>query len=196
VEKSEKLEAYYEKEHPFMEGISRLREIALKTEAKEDFKWSIPVYTLNNKNVFGICKFKSHFGVWFFNGVFLKDPKKMLENAQEGKTKGMRHWKFQNLSEVDEKVVLAYMKEALENQKKGLEVKAEKTKKVTIPELLQSELKKDSQLKAAFEKFTPYKQKEFSEYIAEAKQDKTKLRRLEKILPMIKQGVGLNDAYR
>ncbi|MER3317703.1 MAG: YdeI/OmpD-associated family protein [Allomuricauda sp.] len=196
MEKSEKLEAYYEKEHPFMEGISRLREIALKTEAKEDFKWSIPVYTLNNKNVFGICKFKSHFGVWFFNGVFLKDPKKMLENAQEGKTKGMRHWKFQNLSEVDEKVVLAYMKEALENQKKGLEVKAEKTKKVTIPELLQSELKKDSQLKAAFEKFTPYKQKEFSEYIAEAKQDKTKLRRLEKILPMIKQGVGLNDAYR
>lgn len=196
MEKSEKLEAYYEKEHPFMEGISRLREIALKTEAKEDFKWSIPVYTLNNKNVFGICKFKSHFGVWFFNGVFLKDPKKMLENAQEGKTKGMRHWKFQNLSEVDEKVVLAFMKEALENQKKGLEVKAEKTKKVTIPELLQSELKKDSQLKAAFEKFTPYKQKEFSEYIAEAKQDKTKLRRLEKILPMIKQGVGLNDAYR
>ena len=74
----------------------------------------------------------------------------MLENAQEGKTKGMRHWKFQSLDEVDKKVVLAYMKEALENQKKGLEVKAEKTK----------------------------------------------LRRLEKILPMIKQGIGLNDGYR
>jgi len=196
VEKSEKIEAYYENEHPFMEGISNLREIALKTEAEEDFKWSIPVYTLNNKNVFGICKFKSHFGVWFFNGVFLKDPKKVLENAQEGKTKGMRHWKFQSLDEVDEKVVLAYMKEALDNQKKGLEIKAEKNKKVAIPELLQSAFKKDSQLKTAFEKFTPYKQKEFSEYIAEAKQEKTKLRRLEKILPIIKQGIGLNDAYR
>ena len=132
-----------------------MRAIALKTVAIEDFKWGIPVYTLNNKNVFGICKFKSHFGVWFFNGVFLKDPKKVLENAQEGKTKGMRHWKFQSLDEVDEKVVLAYMKEALDNQKKGLEIKAEKIKKVTIPELLKSELKKDSQLKAAFEKFTP-----------------------------------------
>lgn len=196
MEKSEKLEAYYENEHPFKDGIAFLREVALKTEAEEDFKWSIPVYTINNKNIFGICKFKSHFGVWFFNGVFLKDPKKVLENAQEGKTKGMRHWKFQSLDEVDKKVVLAYMKEALENQKKGLEVKAEKTKKVTIPELLKSELKKDSQLKAAFEKFTPYKQKEFSEYIAEAKQEKTKLRRLEKILPMIKQGIGLNDGYR
>ena len=108
----------------------------------------------------------------------------------------MRHWNFQSLDEADEKVVLAYMKEALGNQKKRLEVKAEKTKKVTIPKLLKSELKKDSQLKAAFEKFTPYKQKEFSEYIAEAKQEKTKLRRLEKILPMILKGVGLNDAYR
>lgn len=196
MDKSEKLEGYYEKEHPFKEGIAYLRELALKTEAVEDFKWSIPVYTLNNKNVFGICKFKNHFGVWFFNGVFLKDPKKVLENAQEGKTKGMRHWKFPSLDEVDGKAVLGYMKEALDNQRKGFEVKAEKTKKVTIPELLLSELNKDPSLKTAFEKFTPYKQKEFSEYIAEAKQEKTKLRRLGKILPMIKDGIGLNDAYR
>jgi len=196
MDKSEKLEAYYAKEHPFKEGINFLRDIALKTEAAEDFKWRIPVYTLDNKNVFGICKFKSHFGVWFFNGVFLKDPKNVLENAQEGKTKGMRHWKFQSLDEVDEKLVLGYMKEALDNQKKGLEVKAEKTKKIEIPELLQSELAKDAALKTAFEKFTPYKQKEFCEYIAEVKQEKTKLRRLEKIIPMIKEGVGLNDAYR
>lgn len=196
VEKSEKLAAYYQKEHSFKEGIAYLRKIALKTEAREDFKWSIPVYTLNGKNVFGICKFKNHFGVWFFNGVFLKDPKKVLENAQEGKTKGMRHWKFQSLEEIDDKGVLGYMNEALENQKKGLEVKAEKTKKVVIPKLLQAELAKNTALKTAFATFTPYKQKEFCEYITEAKQEATKLRRLEKILPMIEKGMGLNDGYR
>ena len=196
MDRGEKLEAYYTKAHPFREGINFLREIALKTEAEEHFKWSIPVYTLNNKNVFGICKFKNHFGVWFFNGVFLKDPKKVLENAQDGKTKGMRHWKFHDLEEVNEKVVLAYMNEALENQKKGLEIKAEKTKEIEIPELLQSKLDSDSVLKSSFENFTPYKQKEFCEYIAEAKQEKTKLRRLEKILPMIQDGLGLNDGYR
>lgn len=196
MDRGEKLESYYTKEHPFREGINFLREIALKTETEEHFKWSIPVYTLNNKNVFGICKFKNHFGVWFFNGVFLKDPKKVLENAQDGKTKGMRHWKFQSTDEVDEKIVLGYMKEALDNQKKGLEIKAEKNNEVEIPELLQSKLDSDSVLKSSFENFTPYKQKEFCEYIAEAKQEKTKLRRLEKILPMIKDGVGLNDGYR
>lgn len=196
MDKIEKLESFYESEHPYKGGIALLREIALKTEAVEDFKWSIPVYTLDGKNVFGIGKFKSYFGVWFFNGVFLKDPKKVLENAQDGKTKGMRHWKFHDLEEVNEKVVLAYMNEALENQKKGLEIKAEKTKEIEIPELLQSKLDSDSVLKSSFENFTPYKQKEFCEYIAEAKQEKTKLRRLEKILPKIKDGVGLNDGYR
>ena len=196
MDKIEKLESFYESEHPYKGGIALLREIALKTEAVEDFKWSIPVYTLDGKNVFGIGKFKSYFGVWFFNGVFLKDPKKVLENAQDGKTKGMRHWKFHDLEEVNEKAVLAYMNEALENQKKGLEIKAEKTKEVEVPELLQSKLDSDSVLKSSFEKFTPYKQKEFCEYIAEAKQEKTKLRRLEKILPMIQDGLGLNDGYR
>lgn len=196
MDKLEKLETYYDKEHPFKKGIAKLRKIALKTEAKEDFKWSIPVYTLNGKNVFGICKFKNHFGVWFFNGVFLKDPKNVLENAQKGKTKGMRHWKFQSLEEVDEKTVLAYMKEALDNQRKGMEVKAEKTKEVVIPELLLSEFKKDPTLHQAFQGLSPYKQKEFSEHISEAKQEKTKLRRLEKIIPMIIEGVGLNDGYR
>ncbi|WP_375325046.1 YdeI family protein [Flagellimonas sp. GZD32] len=196
MNKTEKLDAYYALDHPFRDGIAHLRQLALKTEAEETFKWSIPVYTLNGKNVFGICRFKSHFGVWFFNGVFLKDPKKVLENAQKGKTKGMRHWKFSSLDEVDDMTVLAYMTESLENQKKGMEIQPEKTKKLSIPELLQAEFKKDATLKTAFEIFTPYKQKEFCEYIAEAKQEKTKLRRLDKILPMIKDGIGLHDGYR
>ncbi|RUA15988.1 MAG: hypothetical protein DSY83_06490 [Flavobacteriia bacterium] len=196
MEKAKKLETYYEKEHPFKDGIARLRELALQSGAEENFKWSIPVYTLSGKNVFGICKFKSYFGVWFFNGVFLKDPKKVLENAQEGKTKGMRHWKFNSMEELDEKGVFAYMLESLENQEKGLEVKAGKTSKVLIPEQLQAALDQKKALQSSFEKFTPYKQKEFCEYITEAKQEATKLRRLDKILPLIEKGVGLNDGYR
>lgn len=196
MEKSEKLEAYYQDEHPFKDGIALLRRLTLKTLAEESFKWGMPVYTLNGKNVFGICKFKNHFGIWFFNGVFLKDPKSVLENAQEGKTKGMRHWKFNNLDEVDEKAVLAYMKEALENQKNGKEIKVEKNTETNVPQLLQRELDRNKGLKTAFETFAPYKQKEFCEFIAEAKQEKTKLKRLEKIIPMIEKGIGLNDAYR
>ncbi|WP_313779656.1 YdeI/OmpD-associated family protein [Flagellimonas onchidii] len=149
------------------------------------------------KNVFGICRFKNHFGVWFFNGSLLSDPKKVLSNAQEGKTKGMRHWKFNTVEEIDMTGVQNYMSEAIENQRKGLTIAPEKSsKEVQIPSLLMTALEENNTLKAAFEVLTLFKQKEFCEYIAEAKQEKTKMRRLEKILPMIQKGMGLNDAYR
>lgn len=197
MEKGEKIEAYYEKEHPFKDGISELRALALKTDAAEDYKWNFPVYTVNGKNVFGICKFKNHFGVWFFNGAFLSDPKKILQNAQEGKTKGMRHWKFESLDAIDHVGITLYLNEAIQNQKDGKEIVPEKSKgKVQIPNELKNELTQNKGLNASFASLTPFKQKEFCEYISEAKQEKTKLRRLEKILPMIEKGIGLNDAYR
>ncbi|MCL6265245.1 YdeI/OmpD-associated family protein [Flagellimonas myxillae] len=197
MERVKSLEAYYEKEHPFKEGIALLRNLAQETDSIETLKWNFPVYTVNGKNVFGICRFKSHFGVWFFNGSFLIDPKKVLRNAQEGKTKGMRHWNFESIDEVDQQGVVAYMNEAIDNERKGLKIVQEKKSGSTeIPTLLQSQLDENNELNNAFEAFTPYKQREFCEYISEAKQEKTKLRRLEKILPMILKGVGLNDAYR
>lgn len=197
MEKSEKLDIYYQQEHHFREGICALRELALQTKSVEDYKWNIPVYTVNGKNVFGICRFKNHFGVWFYNGVFLKDPKKVLRNAQEGKTKAMRHWYFSSEKDIDREAVLAYMIESIENQEKELSIAPEKSsKELQVPSFLKQALAKDNTVKATFEALSPYKQKEFCEYIMEAKQEKTKARRLEKILPMIKKGIGLNDAYR
>ena len=117
-----KIEAYYSKNQKYKEGISHLRAIALKTQFVETLKWGSPVYTIDNKNVLGILAFKNHFGIWFFNGVFLSDPKGVLVNAQEGKTKSMRHWKFSAVNDIDETGVLEYINEAIANQKKGLEI--------------------------------------------------------------------------
>lgn len=195
---SEKLEAYFEKEHPYKEGILVLRTLAAKTKAEEAFKWSAPVYTLNGKNVFWIARFKNHFGIGFFNGIFLKDPKGILINVQEGKTQNMRHLKFKSLAEIDSKVVVAYMNEALENQKKGMQLvsKKKESPKPILPEQLQQVFVKYPDTKKAFYRLAPYKQRDYAEYILSAKQAKTKLSRLEKIIPMIKAGVGLNDNYR
>ncbi|MGB5368974.1 MAG: YdeI/OmpD-associated family protein [Flavobacteriaceae bacterium] len=195
---SRKTEAYFAKERPFKSGLALLRELALKTELQETFKWSTPVYTIDGKNVLGITAFKGHFGVWFFNGVFLKDPKKVLVNAQEGKTKSMRHWKFTSVDQLNQREVLSYMEEAIENQKKGLVLNTQKRPKpkMKVPLLLASALKKNELAKRNFEALPPYKQNEYSEYITTAKQEKTKLSRLEKILPMIIEGIGFNDKYR
>lgn len=197
MERAKSADAYFSEEHHFKNAIGVLRDLAKKTEAAETCKWGIPVYTVQNKNVFGICRFKNHFGVWFYNGAYLSDPKKVLENAQEGKTKAMRHWKFVSEEAIDLDGVLVYLEEAIANQKEGKVLQAKKSSAVfEIPQLLQDSMEKDATLKTAFTGFTLYKQKEFCEYLSEAKQEKTRVRRLEKILPMIANGVGLNDAYR
>ncbi|WP_394749877.1 YdeI/OmpD-associated family protein [Spongiimicrobium salis] len=194
-----KIAAYYEKPHPYKEGIAVLRSLIKQTELVETYKWNFPVYTIQNKNIIGICRFSQHFGIWFFNGALLTDPKKVLQNAQEGKTKNMRHWKFIHMDDINSEEVLAYIEEAIANQKKGIlpEKKAvSKPTKPVIPALLNTVLAGNSEIEKAFFSLSPYKQKEYCEYISEAKQEKTKQSRLKKITPMILEGKGLNDKYR
>ena len=198
MEKSEKVAQYYAEEHHFKEAIGILRELVLKTPLEETFKWMFPTYTLDKKNVIAICKFKKHFGIWFFNGVFLTDPHKVLENAQEGKTRAMRHWKFYALDEIETTKVLGYINEAIENQKKGRELVPQKKKtiKLPIPKLLREALTKNKKAQTKFKLLSQHNQNEYSEYITNAKQEKTKHSRLEKIIPMIAAGKSLNDKYK
>lgn len=177
--------------------LELLKTIIAKTELVETNKWGGCVYVYNNKNVIGVGGFKKYFALWFFNGAFLKDKKKHLINANEGVTKSLRQWRFTSKEQINEKEILAYILEAIDNEKQYKIVKPEKTKtEVIIPTLLQNELDSDSDLKEAFLKFSPYKQKEFIEYIETAKREETRLSRIEKIKPMILNNIGLNDKYR
>ncbi|WP_228063931.1 YdeI/OmpD-associated family protein [Flavobacterium proteolyticum] len=175
--------------------LEQLHAIIRKTPLVETTKWGGPVYTYNNKNVLGIGGFKSYFGIWFYNGVFLKDEKKLLINANEENTKSLRQMRFNSVNEIDEKLILAYIKEAIEIEEKGLAIPKEK-KETIIPELLQKELDRNLELSSKFNSFSPYKQREFIEYITSAKQEKTQMTRLEKVITMILEGRGLNDKYR
>lgn len=183
------------KNNQWTEEIELLKSIIQKTDMEETVKWGIPVFTYDGKNVVGIAGFKSYFGLWFYNGVFLKDDKNLLINAQKGTTKAQRQMRFQSKDEVDEKIIINYLKEAIEVEKKGLKIKPEK-KTTEIPEILQNALDNNTQLKAQFNTLTPFKQREYCEHIASAKQEKTKINRLEKVKPMILEGKGLNDRYR
>ena len=187
----------WNKTNQWAEELDVIKTIIAQTELVEMTKWGGPVYTVNGKNVVGVGGFKSYVGVWFFNGVFMKDEKKVLVNAQEGVTKGLRQWRFSSKEDIlkNEKLLLIYINEAITNEKAGISKKPEK-KEAIISDLLNEEFKKDSTLAKAFEAFSPYKQREFLEYVETAKQEKTKLTRIEKIKPLILEGIGLNDKYR
>lgn len=179
----------------WIEELEILKSIINTTELIETKKWGGIVYTINNKNVIGIGGFKNFFTIWFFNGVFLKDELNVLVNANEGVTKALRQWRFTSKDEINEKKILAYINEAIANEKDGKSIKPTKKERI-ISDFFDAELKSDNELSIAFEKFTSSKQNEFLEYIETAKQEKTKISRFEKIKPMILQNIGLNDKYR
>lgn len=185
----------WDKNSKWPEELELLKNIANKTGLTETVKWGGIAYTCNGKNVLGIGGFNDFFTIWFFKGVFLKDEAKVLVNAQDGVTKSLRQWRFTSKEEVNEKLVLQYINEAIEVEKAGLALKPQK-KPLIIPERLQAELDASPALAEAFAEFSPYKQKEFAEQIETAKQEKTILARLEKIKPLILEGRGLNDKYR
>ncbi|MDF1697852.1 MAG: DUF1801 domain-containing protein [Saprospiraceae bacterium] len=195
MDKREKLEAYFNKQEQWKEGMDKLRDKLNEIGFKEDFKWAMPTYTMDGKNIVGLSGFKNHFGLWFFQGVFLSDPDRLLSNAQEGKTKAMRQMRFSSVEEIDLNIVAYYLKESIENHKAGKEVKPERKKRqLEMPESLQKALGESGMI--AFEKLSEAKQNEYKEYILMAKREATVLTRIEKSIPLILQGVGLNDLYR
>ena len=173
-----------------------LREIIHLTELVETIKWGSPVYTFDKKNVVGIGSFKSYSGLWFFQGALLKDEEKVLINAQTDVTKALRQWRFSTVDEIDDKLILKYLHEAIQNQKLGKELKPERNKIVIIPDELLEVFKEDKELKDCFARFTRGRQREFADYISSAKQTETRKARIQKITPLILDNIGLNDKYR
>lgn len=197
MDKQDKLEAYFDTESPWKSGIIRLRQLISTTELVEDWKWNFPTYTLHNKNVVAIASHKTHFGIWFFQGVFLNDPHNLLRNAQEGKTKAMRSFYFTSLEDINDDTILTYVLEAIQNSKDGKQVKATRKKiDIVIPKILENAFENSTELKHSFYKLTPGKQREYAEHIGGAKQETTRLRRLDKCIPMIIEGAGLHDTYK
>jgi len=196
MEKNKSAEEYIERKTEWKDALELLRSIMLSTEMKETIKWGSPVYTVNGKNVVGLAAFKSYVGIWFYQGVFLSDKEKLLINAQEGKTKGLRQWRFIAKDEIHRDVVLKYVKEAIQNQKDNKEILPEKSKVIAMPLELNILLTSNKDLEKSFKELTPFKQKEYIEYISNAKRETTRSTRLKKITSMILEGIGLNDKYR
>ena len=176
--------------------LNQLRKIILSTELTETLKWGMPTYTLDGINVAGLVAFKSFVAIWFLNGVFLKDKQKKLINAQEGVTKALRQWRFSSVDEIEPELIKAYIDEAINNQQAGKTIKPTKNKPLIIPELLADVLVKKPKLKDCFRQFSLSKQREFADYLVQAKKEATKIRRLAKIEALILAKIGLNDKYK
>lgn len=194
-EDKKKVDAYIKIHERWSTQLSAARKVMNATDLTETIKWGAPHYTYDGKILVGLAGFKNHCAIWFHQGVFLKDTGKKLLNAQEGTTKGLRQWRLEEGDKVESRVLKSYVVEAIANQKAGKKVVPEK-KQLIIPDELAAAFKKSAAFKKKFDALTPGKQKEYAEHVGSAKQEKTRISRLEKVKPMIKAGVGLHDKYK
>lgn len=183
--------------HPEWQGeLIELRRIMLSCKLDETIKWGVPVYTFRGKNLAGLAAFKNYTGIWFYQGSLLKDRAAKLINAQEGLTKALRQWRFVSVEEIDPKLIKEYVEEAIENEKSGGRIENAPKPGIEIPSELKEAMIADEILKTCFENLSPFRQREYLEYLWKAKKQETRQKRLEKIIPGILEGIGLNDKYR
>ncbi|MCM3743779.1 YdeI family protein [Sporosarcina luteola] len=187
-----KVDEYVSKSQKWKEEYEKLRNIILDCELTEEFKWMHPCYTFDNKNIVLIHGFKEYCALLFHKGALLKDPQGILVQQTEN-VQAARQIRFSNVEEIIEmeSVLKAYIHEAVEIEKAGLQV--EKKTDFEIPEELKNEFAENPTLKTAFEALTPGRQRAYILYFSQAKQSKTRELRIEKYRKKIMDGKGLND---
>jgi uncharacterized protein YdeI (YjbR/CyaY-like superfamily) len=189
-----KVDFYFRKAGNWQEEYTKLRKIILECELTEELKWGVPCYTYQKKNVVLIHGFKEYCAILFVKGALLKDADGILvqqtENVQAG-----RQIRFTNSREIIKMkpVLKSYINEAIEIEKAGMKVAFKKPSEFKMAEEFKNKLNESPALKKAFEALTPGRQRAYLLYFSAPKQSKTREARVEKCIPQILNGMGLND---
>ena len=190
------VDIFLSKAQKWQEEMEKLRMICLDCWLDEEFKWGQPCYTFQNRNIVIIGELKESCALSFFKGVLLADTEGLLiapgENTQSG-----RWIKFTSVQEIAEMepILKAYIYEAIEVEKAGVQVKLKETSDFIIPEEFQNKLDAIPALKTAFYALTPGRQRAYILHFSAPKLGKTRESRVEKYIPQILSGKGLNDDY-
>jgi uncharacterized protein YdeI (YjbR/CyaY-like superfamily) len=190
-----KVDFYFNKAGRWQEELDQLRMIVLDCGLSEELKWGCPCYTFQQSNIVLIHVFKEYCALLFFKGALLSNTDGLLIQQTEN-VQAARQIRFTNALEIiEQKAILkAHIHEAVEVEKAGLKVELKKTEEFPIPEEFQSKLDKIPALKTAFEALTPGRQRAYILHFSQPKQSKTREARVEKYMPQILSGKGLNDA--
>ncbi|MCB9336284.1 MAG: YdeI/OmpD-associated family protein [Flavobacteriales bacterium] len=188
------IDEYYNQAPFWQKEMQVLRSLALGCSLSEEFKWKQACYTFQNKNIFIISAFKNYCALNFFKGALLSDTENILIKAGENSQAG-RQLRFTSVKEIveNEAIIKAYIFEAIEIEKAGLEINYKKTAEFDVPEELQEFFSKDKKFEKAFKSLTPGRQRGYLLFFAAAKQSKTKNERIEKYVGRIMNGKGIHD---
>jgi uncharacterized protein YdeI (YjbR/CyaY-like superfamily) len=189
-----KVDFFFNKTKLWQKEFEKLRMIILDCGLTEELKWGVPCYTFQQRNIVLIHGFKEYCAVLFFKGALLNDAQGILIQQTEN-VQAARQIRFTNHRQIVEMapILKVYIYEAIEVERAGLKVNLKKNSDFIIPEEFQNKLIKIPALKTAFHALTPGRQRAYILYFSAPKQSKTRKSRVEKCLPQILNGKGLND---
>lgn len=187
------VDKFLKKAKTWQDEIAALRAVLLETKLEEDFKWNLPCYSYEGKNIAIIQPFKACLGMMFFKGSLLKDTKKVLVNNGPN-SQAARRFEFRSKQDITKlkSAIKAYVKEAIALEESGQKVEF-KEKPQAMPDELKQALAKNAKLKKAFESLTPGRQRGYIFHFSGAKQSATRQARIEKAVPQILKGKGMHD---
>jgi len=189
-----KVDFYFIKEKKWQQELEKLRTIILDCQLTEELKWGVPCYTFQKSNIVLIHVFKEYCAILFIKGALLKDANDILITQTEN-VQAARQIRFTNVQEIVEMetILKDYINEAIEVEKAGLKVNYKKATEFSIPDEFQNKLDENSALETAFYALSPGRQRAYLLYFSAPKQPKTREARVEKYMPQILNGRGLND---
>ncbi len=189
-----KVDFFFNKATAWQAEYKKLRTIMLSCPLTEELKWGVPCYTYQKSNVVLIHGFKDYCALLFVKGALLKDAEGILIQQTEN-VQAARQVRFTSVREITQlsPVLKAYVHEAIEVEKAGLKVAFKKTAEFSMPEEFINKLEEVPGLQDAFEGLTPGRQRAYLLYFSAPKQAKTREARIDKYVPHILKGKGLND---
>jgi uncharacterized protein YdeI (YjbR/CyaY-like superfamily) len=189
-----KVDFFFEKDSKWQKEFQKLRTIILDCGLMEELKWGQPCYTFEDRNIVLIHGFKDYCAVLFFKGALMQDESAILIQQTEN-VQSARQVRFTNVREIGklEKILKAYIYEAIEVERAGLKVKLKKTAEFKIPLEFQKKLDKSKALQKAFYGLTPGRQRSYIFHFSQPKLSKTREARVEKYLKQILSGKGIDD---
>ena len=189
-----KVDWFFNKPGQWQQEYEKLRKIVLECDLTEELKWGCPCYTFEKRNIVLIHGFKEYCALLFVKGALLKDPKGILIQQTEN-VQSARQVRFTSAREIVKMkgTLKAYIREAIAAEQSGLKVSLKKTSEFAMPEEFKGKLDEVPALKKAFKALTPGRQRGYLLYFSQPKQSKTRQARVEKSVPQILNGKGLND---
>jgi uncharacterized protein YdeI (YjbR/CyaY-like superfamily) len=187
-----KVDAFVGRAKAWRGEMEKVRSILLDCGLDEDIKWGKPCFSFEGKNVAILQPFKGFCSLMFFKGALLEDTHQLLRSQGENTQSALR-LEFTSEAQVKVAVLKSYVKQAIQVEKAGTKVDFKAKRELELPEELTQILKKDRKLAKAFNALTPGRQRSYVLHIAAAKQSQTRTSRVEKCIPQILAGVGMNE---